>query len=311
MKNTWLARIPWLQQQTRVESVVGLTFSERHIHAVSLKKKNKQWFVDNTTDSDIVENQPIAKQLEAVVTSVTRGASAVHVLLPAKFYQAVQVEKPELEEQEIIQSLPWTVKELVQIKPQNMVVDYIDYAIDAPNQGKKITAYICDKTKLQPIVDAFQGSEQAHLQSLGIKELAVTNMLPNDGVARMVVFQEAGQEPRVLIVRDGLLLLSRQLRGFKALEQSADEHTIEQLAETLGLEIQRSLDFFESQLKQPPVKDVALYCTYNTELLIDKLKTTQFLPVSEFKPVMDLADTVAPQYYLALSAAYFAALEEA
>ena len=59
----------------------------------------------------------------------------VNLVVPHYFYQIVQMDKPMLSDEEIIQSLPWTTKDLVDIPPENIVADFIDYPIIQPMQS--------------------------------------------------------------------------------------------------------------------------------------------------------------------------------
>lgn len=77
------------------------------------------------------------------------------------------------------------------------------------------------------------------------------------------------------------------------------------MVEAFGLEIQRSIDFFESQLKQPPIRSIQLQCDDLTSLTL-RAEVAEFLQVKviDFKPTLDLAQQLETQYYYVLGAAY-------
>ena len=81
---------------------------------------------------------------------------AVNLVIPHSLYQIVQIEKPALSDEEIIQSLPWTTKNLVDIDPENIVADFIDYPITLPMQSKKMNVFITSKLQLLPFIDSFK-----------------------------------------------------------------------------------------------------------------------------------------------------------
>ena len=79
----------------------------------------------------------------------------VNLVVPHYFYQIVQMDKPMLSDEEIIQSLPWTTKDLVDIPPENIVADFIDYPIVLPMQSSKMNVFITNKLQLMPFIDSF------------------------------------------------------------------------------------------------------------------------------------------------------------
>ena len=52
------------------------------------------------------------------------------------------MDKPNLSDEEIIQSLPWTTKDLVDIAPENIVADFIDYPITLTMQSSKMNVLL-------------------------------------------------------------------------------------------------------------------------------------------------------------------------
>ena len=253
----------------------------------------------------------MATALTQLLKGLVKGHSQLSLLLPQHYYQIVQMDKPALAEQELIQSLSWTLKELVSIQGEHIVADYLDDPIRIPGQGAKINVFVADKQQLQPLVSDIHKEQEWQLQCMSAKEVAIANMSGDDNYARLVIFHERGQEPGILIIRQQQLLLNRRLRGFKLLEQATDEASINHLSDSLGLEIQRSMDFFESQLKQPPIKEVLFFSDFDTAPVIDRLQQLQAVPMATFSPQMDLADVVKPEFYLALAAASLPQVESA
>ena len=304
------ARLPWLRSDKQVDTVVGVSLCTNVLLAVTLKKQKQQWYVSDTLKEPVQDPSNCAEQLAAFVKSLCGGAAKVYLLIPQSYYQIVQTEKPALEHDELVQSLPWTLKELVTLSPENIVSDYIDYPIQQAGKNAKINVFAADKNLLSPLVSALNHNELV-LQHIAAKETTIAQMTANDNYARMVVFQEPGQEPCILVIREQQLLLNRRLRGYALLENSTDDVTINNLSDSLGLEIQRSMDFYESQLKQPPIKEVLFHSHFPTDKVIDRLAQFQSVPIKEFVPLMDLAEVVEPRFYLALAGAYFPLLEQA
>ena len=77
--------------------------------------------------------------------------------------------------------------------------------------------------------------------------------------AVVTLTQEAGEEIILNIVKDGHLYISRRLKGFENLAAFSAEELRMGVLDGLCIQIQRSMDFFESQLRQPPVRKVVLH----------------------------------------------------
>ncbi|RZF80962.1 MSHA biogenesis protein MshI [Pseudoalteromonas sp. CO325X] len=306
-----LTRVPWLNSKKKSEAIVGVALYADVLRAVQLKQKKQQWFVSDTEELPLNDLANYSKALLKLLRKISSDACDLYVVLPQSYYQIVQAEKPELSEQEITQSLPWTLKDLVSISAENIIADYIDYPIQSTGQKAKINVFATDKQQLRPLVSELDKLNDCHLQQLSVKETTLAAMTAKDNYARLVVYQEPGDEPSVLIIRDQQLLLNRRLRGFSALQQQPDETTLSHLSDSLGLEIQRSMDFYESQLKQPPIKEILIQGIDDAQAVISRLQAFQTTSIVEFKPVMDLADVIDPKFHMALAGAYFPMLEQA
>lgn len=67
----------------------------------------------------------------------------------------------------------------------------------------------------------------------------------------MLVMHQPGQDLLIQIVRKGVIYFSRRARGFNRLSDITADELQYDVINNLLLELQRSMDYFESQLKQP------------------------------------------------------------
>ena len=84
----------------------------------------------------------------------------------------------------------------------------------------------------------------------------------------MLVCQQPHEDVLVLIVRDGQLFSYRRLRGMANIGKRSPDELSMGLIDTLSIEIQKSIDFFERQLKQPPVKVINVLLPIDNEAFI-------------------------------------------
>lgn len=291
----------WLNNRLDPNTVLGVAIYGHSVNAVCLKKQQGQWCLYGYHCEKVSEANDYNAAIVACTTQICTDVCAVNLVIPHFYYQIVQMDKPAFDDQEIIQSLPWTSKDLVDIDPENIIADFIDYPLSLPMQSKKMTVFITNKQQLLPLVESFQKIKPV-LNAITSEEMLLVTLLGGDKYAHMLIVQHTHSEPHILIIRDGQLLLTRRLNGLLGL--LGEEHT-EQLVEVLGLEIQRSLDFFESQLKQPPIRSVQLKCDdLSSATLNTKLAEFLQIKVIDFEANLDLAQQLDSRFYNALAAAY-------
>lgn len=224
------------------------------------------------------------ESLQLALRSVAPG-STLHLVLSAERYQLVQLDKPALAEHELLQALPWQIKDLVTIAPEDMVLDYID--LPGNSQQTKINVVVCSYAwlkQLTAVVDAAGLS----VSSIQPEEWLLSHILPVSAQATMLVVHQPEQEMLIQIIRDGQLYFSRRTRGFSHLHLNSETELREGTLERLLLELQRSMDYFESQLKQPPVRDIRVLMA-QTELVCELFVQSGFSRVEPLHPVQPAA----------------------
>ena len=204
--------------------------------------------------------RPANMQTElAGLLATIRSGSRLRVVLAPDFYQLVQLDKPNLTEAEMLQALPWQVKDLLTIAPEDIVADYIDLPA-AAGAHSKINVVAASFNWLTALV---QQIDQAGVTLLSVEpeEWLAARLIAPASQATMLVVHQPEQELLIQIVRDGDLYFSRRTRGFADLHKKAAAELNDGTLDRLQLELQRSLDYFESQLKQAPVRDIRLLIT--------------------------------------------------
>jgi MSHA biogenesis protein MshI len=81
-------------------------------------------------------------------------------------------------------------------------------------------------------------------------------MLPNDNMAHLLVAHLPQQELLLMVGKAEEVLMQRRVRGFSQLSKATYQELQQGIADNLSLEIQRSMDYFESQLRQAPVASI-------------------------------------------------------
>lgn len=188
-------------------------------------------------------------------------------------YQLLLVEAPDVQPDELRAAIRWRVKDLVDFHVDDAVIDVFE--IPGQGRGRSRMMYVVAartnrvKQRIADVEDA-----DLELQSVDIEELALRNLAalsPDDarGTALLWLAQDYGL---IIITRGGELYLSRRIETganelFSA-AQLADPESgdygalLSGLIEQITLEIQRSLDYYDSHFSQPPVKSVLVASTF-------------------------------------------------
>jgi MSHA biogenesis protein MshI len=258
---------------------VGIEIGVYGFHVSCLQKiKGKIKWV--TQDSLPIKNWQT--DLKTYVENNHLTNTQCNIALSISKYQLLQVDRPAVEDAELNQALQWTVKEQL-LSDDEFTIDYFDTPAVVSND-KKLNVVAISTRDIIEIRDGILNAGLA-LNIIGVEELATCNLLiPSDDAIITLKQGETGQ--LILnIVKRNQLFFSRHLRGYENLASFSQEELKMGVVDNLSLEIQRSMDYFESQLRQASVKKV--YVSLNTlhqDALADMIKQVIFVSVETFIP---------------------------
>jgi MSHA biogenesis protein MshI len=221
-----------------------------------------------------------AAELGAVLTAAVRehglAGTRCRVVLPAHRYGLRLVDAPEVEPEELGAAAQWLVKDLLDFPLEEAVIDHFQLP---ELHGRQNRLYVVT-ARNEVIREIASLTEEAGLalEVVDVSELALRNLtarLPEDaqGLALLRLGRRGGV---ITMTRDGHLYLARSVEtGFETLREGAELEDLErevydptaldagpelgegneafEAFDSLVLEIQRSLDFYESQLGQAPI----------------------------------------------------------
>lgn len=170
----------------------------------------------------------------------------VSVVLGREFYQTFDIEKPKVDQSELLATLPFSIKDLVSESVFDLVVDYYDMPLQQ-RKGEQITAICLPKTRVLMIRDMLLGAG-LKLKGITIEDLALTALLGKHDEANILLSQQ-NNELVLTVVKEGQLYFTHRLRGFNELLVLPLEEVENALLDGLSLELQRALDYVSSQLR--------------------------------------------------------------
>ncbi|WP_133405656.1 MSHA biogenesis protein MshI [Parashewanella tropica] len=186
--------------------------------------------------------------------SETYPQARLHIILGQGCYQLLQVDKPQIDEAELKQALIWSIKDLVSTPVTQLHLDYFSYSIANNN---KLNVVVSEKAMLQQMVSA-ACEQDLTITGISIEEIVLSNTQGEAEQARLMLCHQEGADLLLVVIKDGELCLQRRIRGFHALNAMSKDDLSYGAADTLSLEIQRSMDFYESQSRQAPINKIQL-----------------------------------------------------
>ncbi len=198
------------------------------------------------------------KVLSALARDYELKRARCTTLLDVADYQLLLTEAPDVHADELKAALRWRVKDLINFHINDASLDVFDLPGDVvPGRAREMYVVAARNSAIQERADVLDAAG-INLDIIDIPELAqrnVASLLPEDanGVAMLTLQASSGL---VTLTRQGLMYLSRTLNvGTETLEGA-----IEQAGyyDHIVLEIQRSLDYYESHFREAPIRHLVL-----------------------------------------------------
>ncbi|WP_299569184.1 biogenesis protein MshI [uncultured Shewanella sp.] len=191
------------------------------------------------------------------------GNAKLQIVLGESFYQLIVADKPNVEANELNQALLWSVKDLATEPVTNIQLDYFESSLT--NTGK-INVVVANKMQLSALAQACE-QQGFTIEGISVEELAMP-LLFDDAATHMVVSHVPEHDLLLTVVKQGELLMQRRVRGFAQIDKATAADIQYGIADNLSLEIQRSMDYFESQLRQAPVGSIDLFLDGESQTLV-------------------------------------------
>ena len=214
------------------------------------------------------------------------------VILSPEDYTLRLVDRPNVEEDEIAASLPFLIKDVIDFDPADAQIAYFPLPEDA-NRGRDARLFVgVARKECVAEVTALTEAANLELEAIDIAELALRNIvgeLPEQvaGTAMLDLGPKGGllalcHEEQFYFSRSlgaGTLAIDNVVGSQISLEEESGDELSQQvrsLLDELLLEIQRSLDYYESELGKAPASrlviapsesEVSLYVPYLSEQL--------------------------------------------
>lgn len=228
------------------------------------------------------------------------GARDCATVMPLGSYSLLLIEAPEVPAPELRAAVRWRIRDLIDFHIDDAVLDVFDAPASGARGQTHLYVVVSRSSEVKTLADRLQDAG-IKLGVIDIPELALRNIaarLPEDeqGVALLYFGAQRGV---IALCRNQTLYLARTLEmGSERLcEAAADGHT-EALFDTLALEVQRSLDYYDRHFQQAPISHLVI-APLGEPLpgLVESLRGNIGLNVRmlELAEAVDGAEKVAPE----------------
>lgn len=290
-----------LRGAKRQNQVVGVDFSTAGVAFAHIQRPaTQQPFLANCDFLPAENGVDLAELLRARLLKL--GLLGVHcnlVMSPGS-YQLILGEAPKVPVEELAEALRWRIKDLVQFPIAEAVIDAFMLPEDSARGTSRMAYAVASQRKNVEAAVAATTATGLELKNIDIPELVLRNLAEaccdtKRGVA-IVRLQQGGGS--LQIIREGNLYLSRQF----SLAYNAG--LLDDLpGEALVLELQRSLDYFERQMRQVPPSHIYL-CGENVtaDKLTPEIRNALAVTINllDLKSGIQIADAI-PEHILSLS----------
>lgn len=182
-------------------------------------------------------------------------------LVPFGQYQLIIVDSPNVSEEEMKAAVRWKIKDLIDFNIDEAVIDV--FPIPDQKSGDKVYVVVARKQNVETHCKQLTDAGFA-LDTVDIPEMAMRNvatLVPEDIAGVAMLYLDA-QRGLITISRQSSLYLSRHIdTGFEEIEVlfgNEDKERIQEYADKIVVELQRSLDYYESNFNLAAISNVLI-----------------------------------------------------
>jgi MSHA biogenesis protein MshI len=202
---------------------------------------------------------------EGPLVSLTRERSMARVpvsgVVRSEEYQLVQVEAPEVLPAEMRAAVRWRLKDAIDFDIDDAVFDIFEIPDPPRRAHNRMMFAVAARNQAVQRVSNLIAPYARGFDVIDIPELCQRNLsalLPQDakGVAMLTLADKFAQ---LVLTRAGVLYLTRRIeltRSYDMPRRDGDSSDTD--ASALALEVQRSLDYYESHYDQTPISQLVI-----------------------------------------------------
>jgi len=248
----------FFKKKAKSNSRVGVLVSSDQLAVAHMGERDGAPYLIGFERVALQSERDAGKALSNLVKNMEIEDKQCSFVLNRKDYNLHLVEAPEVEASELRAAVRWKIKDLLDMKVEDAAIDVFQVPGDAYRGREMVYVVAALNSKIKSIVNMVTESG-LELAVIDIPELAMKN-LSNSFIddANGTAFLDLRRNGSTMnITRNGDLYLSRRINTQLASDVMASSDW-ESVKDRLSLEIQRSLDYYESQMGQSQINQIVL-----------------------------------------------------
>ena len=238
------------RKQSRSNKLTGVYIGDRYLALATVAhERGRAAVLERAEWCEFSTQDDVSRRLG---TYLDGERQPINLVLRDDAYQLLLVEAPRVEASELRAAVRWKVKNLIDFHIDDAVIDVFEIpGQENRPQGQSMMYAVAARARVvREAIDQFEQAD-LNLQVIDATEMALRNLAARTdedvrGVAMLYLAENHGI---ITLTRQSSLYLSRRLEvGTEALARYGDEAT-----DQITLEIQRSLDYYDSHFAQPPL----------------------------------------------------------
>lgn len=205
----------------------------------------------------VESTQDGARQLAERVRNLGLEHARCNFVLAPDDYSLLLVEAPNVEPAELASAAKWKIKDMIDRPLEQLVVAVFPVPGDAyRSQREMLYVVAADRKKIQQVVDIVTNAG-LQLEAIDIPELAMRNLtlLYTDDTSGVAMMDLRHDGSLLNLSKQGAIYLTRHL-STQVGDEILNTGEWDNVKDRLVLEIQRSLDYYESQMGQGHINRV-------------------------------------------------------
>lgn len=182
-------------------------YSGSHVYLVMSGEKGIEGeIVDCGTPTQWPEKTKALLEAHHVKSSAKTAA-----VLFQPVYHAVQIEKPKVPDEEMMNALPFAVKDFITQNPAEQLFDYVD-CLKIASTPDRIQVFSAPKKDIDGIAQTL--SSMTKLQLITVDQLAMADLFGTDQTVQVILFQPERHDLTLSVYHQGINVFSRTVRGY-------------------------------------------------------------------------------------------------
>jgi MSHA biogenesis protein MshI len=287
------------KRKAKSNSRVGLAIQSDQLVLAHVDIRKGEPYLLHGRTAALESEKDAGKALEKLVKELELDGQQVSYVLSPDDYHLHLVEAPKVEPEELRAAVRWKVKDLLEMKIDDAAIDVFQVPKEAYRGRDMVYVVASQKSRIKYLIEMINNAG-LEMAVIDIPELAMNNITrrfidDSNGVAFMDL-RRTGSTMNISLAGD--MYLTRRINTQLDPEVMRSPEW-PSLKDRLVLEIQRSLDYYESQMGRPQITRVVVaqrqHDTIELTGELNELLAAQVTPL-DLSAHMQGDETLTPEY---------------